>query len=84
MDVLKFDRMLQRRLKIVEVDPPMVKRYVNEGFSGGEKKRAEVLQMAVLEPTLAVLDETRFPGSTSTPCASSLRASTRYVAPTTP
>ena len=57
MDVLKFDRMLQQRLKIVDVDPPMVKRYVNQGFSGGEKKRAEVLQMAVLEPTLAVLDE---------------------------
>ena len=57
MDVLKFDRMLQGRLKIVDIDPPMVKRYVNEGFSGGEKKRAEVLQMAVLEPRLAVLDE---------------------------
>ena len=57
LDPLKFDRLLRRRVKTVKVDPQMTRRSVNEGFSGGEKKRNEVLQMAVLEPTLAILDE---------------------------
>ena len=53
-----FDRMLREKVKLVEIDPDLVKRAVNEGFSGGEKKRNEILQMAVLEPKLALLDET--------------------------
>ena len=54
----EFDRMLREKIKMVEIDPSLVKRAVNEGFSGGEKKRNEILQMAVLEPKLALLDET--------------------------
>ncbi len=57
LDPLKFDRLLRRRVKTVNVDPQMTRRSVNEGFSGGEKKRNEVLQMAVLEPRLTILDE---------------------------
>ena len=57
LDPLKFDRLLRRRVKSVNTDPLMTRRFVNEGFSGGEKKRNEVLQMAVLEPKLAILDE---------------------------
>ena len=53
-----FDRLLREKTKLVEIDPELVKRSVNEGFSGGEKKRNEILQMAVLEPKLALLDET--------------------------
>ena len=53
-----FDRILQEKVKMVEIDPELVRRAVNEGFSGGEKKRNEILQMAVLEPRLALLDET--------------------------
>ncbi len=53
-----FDRLLREKVKLVEIDPELVKRAVNEGFSGGEKKRNEILQMAVLEPKLALLDET--------------------------
>jgi len=49
---------VREKLKLVEMDESFLKRSVNEGFSGGEKKRHEVLQMAVLEPRLAVLDET--------------------------
>jgi Fe-S cluster assembly ATP-binding protein len=55
MDFLKFVR---QQTKILNIGDDMLKRAVNVGFSGGEKKRAEVLQMAVLEPTLAILDET--------------------------
>ncbi len=57
MDVLKFDRLIRNKVKVVEMDPALTKRSVNEGFSGGEKKRNEVLQMAVLEPRLRILDE---------------------------
>jgi Fe-S cluster assembly ATP-binding protein len=57
MDVLKFDRFLNEKVGIVEMDRSLTKRSVNEGFSGGEKKRNEILQMAVFEPKLAVLDE---------------------------
>jgi Fe-S cluster assembly ATP-binding protein len=58
LDPLEFDDLLQEKLKIVEMDKSFINRSVNEGFSGGEKKRNEILQMAVLEPKLAVLDET--------------------------
>jgi Fe-S cluster assembly ATP-binding protein len=58
LDPLEFDDLLREKLKIVEMDPSFINRSVNEGFSGGEKKRNEILQMAVLEPKLAVLDET--------------------------
>lgn len=55
--VLKFHRMLQEKMKQLNVDPQFVERYLNEGFSGGEKKRNEILQMAMLEPKIAILDE---------------------------
>jgi len=58
LDPLEFKDLLKQRLKVVEMDPSFMSRSVNEGFSGGEKKRNEILQMAVLEPRLAVLDET--------------------------
>jgi Fe-S cluster assembly ATP-binding protein len=58
LDPLEFNDLLKERAKIVEMDASFFKRSVNEGFSGGEKKRNEILQMAVLQPTLAVLDET--------------------------
>jgi Fe-S cluster assembly ATP-binding protein len=58
LDPLEFNDYLREKAKIVEMDPSFFKRSVNEGFSGGEKKRNEILQMAVLEPKLAILDET--------------------------
>ena len=58
MGARDFDRMLREKVKVSEIDPELVKRSVNEGFSGGEKKRNEILQMAILEPNLALLDET--------------------------
>jgi Fe-S cluster assembly ATP-binding protein len=58
LDPLEFKDYLAERAKIVEMDAGLMSRSVNEGFSGGEKKRNEILQMAVLEPKLAVLDET--------------------------
>ena len=58
LDPLEFKDLLKERAKIVEMDESFMNRSVNEGFSGGEKKRNEILQMAVLEPKLAVLDET--------------------------
>ena len=58
MGAREFDRLLRDKIKMVEIDPDLIKRAVNEGFSGGEKKRNEILQMAVLEPKLALLDET--------------------------
>ena len=54
----EFDQLLRDKVKLVEIDPELVRRSVNEGFSGGEKKRNEILQMAILEPTLSLLDET--------------------------
>ena len=54
----QFDQLLEEKRKIVEIDPALIKRSVNEGFSGGEKKRNEILQMALLDPTLSLLDET--------------------------
>src|SRR6476619_156888 len=58
LDSMDFLDLLEEKLKIVEWGPEIMSRAVNSGFSGGEKKRNEILQMAVLEPTLAVLDET--------------------------
>ena len=58
LDPLEFKDLLSERAEIVEMDASFMSRSVNEGFSGGEKKRNEILQMAVLEPKLAVLDET--------------------------
>lgn len=55
---LEFRKYLQTKMDLLEVEDAMINRYVNAGFSGGERKRAEVLQMAVLDPHLAVLDET--------------------------
>lgn len=58
LDPLEFNDYIREKSKIVEMDPSFLDRNVNEGFSGGEKKRNEILQMAVLDPTLAILDET--------------------------
>src|ERR687886_150275 len=58
VDPLEFLDIMEQRLKLVDMDPDMLNRSVNAGFSGGEKKRNEILQMAVLEPRLAILDET--------------------------
>src|SRR5437763_574105 len=58
LDAVDFLAVLRQKLKVVEMDQSFMSRPVNEGFSGGEKKRNEILQMAVLEPTLAILDET--------------------------
>lgn len=58
LDAVDFLTLVKDRLKLVDMDQSFLNRPVNEGFSGGEKKRNEIFQMAVLEPTLAVLDET--------------------------
>jgi Fe-S cluster assembly ATP-binding protein len=58
LDAIDFLNLVKEKGKIVEIDETLVKRPVNEGFSGGEKKRNEIFQMAVLDPTLAILDET--------------------------
>lgn len=58
LDPLEFNDYLKEKAKVVEMSSEFFKRSVNEGFSGGEKKRNEILQMAVLQPTLAILDET--------------------------
>jgi Fe-S cluster assembly ATP-binding protein len=58
LDALDFLALVKEKARVVEIDEQLVKRPVNEGFSGGEKKRNEIFQMAVLEPRLAVLDET--------------------------
>jgi Fe-S cluster assembly ATP-binding protein len=58
VDPLEFADLMEERLKLVEMDVAMLSRSVNMGFSGGEKKRNEILQMAVLAPRLAILDET--------------------------
>jgi len=55
---LAFKKKLEEKLKEVDMDPAFAKRYLNEGFSGGEKKRAEILQMAILQPKIAIMDET--------------------------
>ena len=58
LDAMDFLSVAKEKMKLVEMDPAFMNRSVNEGFSGGEKKRNEILQMAVLEPRLAILDET--------------------------
>jgi Fe-S cluster assembly ATP-binding protein len=58
LDAVDFLALLREKMKLVDLDESLIQRSVNEGFSGGEKKRNEILQMAVLDPKLAVLDET--------------------------
>jgi Fe-S cluster assembly ATP-binding protein len=58
VDPMEFLDVVERKMELVDMDPAMLSRSVNTGFSGGEKKRNEILQMAVLEPRLAILDET--------------------------
>lgn len=58
LDAVTFLKMIREKLKVVELDDSFIHRPVNEGFSGGEKKRNEILQMISLEPTLSILDET--------------------------
>jgi Fe-S cluster assembly ATP-binding protein len=58
LDAVAFMKMIKERAQRLDMDPAMLNRSVNEGFSGGEKKRNEIFQMAVLEPKLAILDET--------------------------
>ncbi len=58
LDPLEFDDFVREKMKLLEMNPEFLDRSVNEGFSGGEKKRNEILQMALLEPRLAILDET--------------------------
>ena len=58
LSIRAFDKLVEEKRGLVEIDPALMKRSVNEGFSGGEKKRNEVLQLALLDPTLAILDET--------------------------
>jgi Fe-S cluster assembly ATP-binding protein len=58
LDAIDFLSMVKEKARVVDIDESLIKRPVNEGFSGGEKKRNEIFQMAVLDPTLAILDET--------------------------
>jgi Fe-S cluster assembly ATP-binding protein len=58
LDAMDFMKVVKEKLKVLHIDDSMLQRSVNEGFSGGEKKRNEIFHMAVLEPVLAVLDET--------------------------
>ena len=58
LDAFDFDELVHEKLDVVKMNPAFLSRSVNEGFSGGEKKRNEILQMALLEPKLAILDET--------------------------
>jgi len=56
--ILEFRNILIKKMELLKMDPSMAGRYLNDGFSGGEKKRVEILQMAMLEPRIAILDET--------------------------
>ena len=58
MPVREFSKLIQEKAKLLELNPELLQRSVNEGFSGGEKKRNEIFQMALLEPKLCILDET--------------------------
>jgi len=58
LDAMDFLTMIKEKMRLVDMDQSLLNRAINEGFSGGEKKRNEILQMAVLEPKLAILDET--------------------------
>src|SRR5713226_4093695 len=57
MSIPKFRRLMREKMAMLKVDESFATRYLNDGFSGGEKKRAEILQMAILEPEIAILDE---------------------------
>lgn len=58
ISLMQFSKLLREKMAMLEMDPSFAGRYLNEGFSGGEKKRNEILQMAMLQPKIAVLDET--------------------------
>jgi Fe-S cluster assembly ATP-binding protein len=58
LSAMEMYRLIQDKMKIMQMDPKFAERYLNEGFSGGEKKRNEILQMLMLEPKLAIMDET--------------------------
>lgn len=58
MKIVDFAKKLKEKMALVQMDSSLVNRYLNEGFSGGEKKRTEILQLAMLEPRIAILDET--------------------------
>jgi Fe-S cluster assembly ATP-binding protein len=58
LSIPKFRKMMREKMAMLKMDESFATRYLNDGFSGGEKKRAEILQMAVLEPEIAILDET--------------------------
>ncbi len=58
LDAVSFLKLMKERMKLVSIDQSLLSRSLNEGFSGGEKKRNEIFQMAMLEPKLAILDET--------------------------
>ena len=58
VDAVSFLKMMKQKIELVEIDKSLLSRSINEGFSGGEKKRNEIFQMAMLEPKLAILDET--------------------------
>src|SRR5438034_11847833 len=58
LDAIDFLKLVKEKMKLMDMDESLINRPVNEGFSGGEKKRNEIFQMAVLEPKLAILDET--------------------------
>ncbi len=58
ISVAEFRKLLMEKMRLLKMDPSFAGRYLNDGFSGGEKKRAEILQMAMLEPEIAILDET--------------------------
>jgi len=58
LDAVSFLKLMKEKMKLVEIDQSLLSRSLNEGFSGGEKKRNEIFQMAMLEPKLAILDET--------------------------
>ncbi|MCA1729138.1 MAG: Fe-S cluster assembly ATPase SufC [Actinobacteria bacterium] len=58
LSVMEMYKLLQEKMRVMQMDPKFAERYLNEGFSGGEKKRNEILQMLMLEPKLAIMDET--------------------------
>jgi Fe-S cluster assembly ATP-binding protein len=58
LSIMEMFKLLQEKMRIMQMDPKFAERYLNEGFSGGEKKRNEILQMLMLEPKLAIMDET--------------------------
>ena len=62
LDPLEFDDFVREKMKLLEMSPDFLSRSVNEGFSGGEKKRNEVFQMAVLQPRFAVMEKSRNTG----------------------